>query len=181
MSTAAPFAQGFTNADSSNNLSTFERPSHGDSRLSAAHAHFAALRPCGGPEYRVPRLQQWNLSTQIPARHQDHSGHRLRRLRRRPTGAFARSESAAAGQRLDPVNCATTAWPATVSAPHGAERPLRVPVLGETPTLCSTRLFRSSSYHSLQATLRKQIAHVLTLQATYTFSRAPPTSVSTTT
>ena len=46
-------------------------------------------------------------------------------------------------------------------------------MLGETPTaLVDNGFFGASSYNSLQMTLRKQVARVLTLQATYTLSRA---------
>jgi hypothetical protein len=50
---------------------------------------------------------------------------------------------------------------------------LRVPILGETPTALTDNEFTgASTYHSLQATLRKQASHGLAFQATYTFSRA---------
>ena len=50
---------------------------------------------------------------------------------------------------------------------------LRVPVLGETPTALGASEFSgASAYHSLQFTLRKQAAHELSFQTTYTYSRA---------
>ena len=46
-------------------------------------------------------------------------------------------------------------------------------ILGETPTALTDNEFTGeSTYHSLQATLRKQVSHGLAFQATYTFSRA---------
>ena len=50
---------------------------------------------------------------------------------------------------------------------------LRVPILGETPTALTDNEFTGeSTYHSLQATLRKQVSQGLAFQATYTYSRA---------
>jgi hypothetical protein len=49
----------------------------------------------------------------------------------------------------------------------------RVPVLGETQTALLTSEFTGASwYHSMQATLRKQMSKGLTFQAAYTFSKA---------
>ena len=50
---------------------------------------------------------------------------------------------------------------------------LRVPFLGETPTALAENEFAgSSSYHSLQVTLRGQAWHGLSWQGNYTYSRA---------
>jgi hypothetical protein len=74
----------------------------------------------------------------------------------------------------NPVNCGYDGVAGDCITTNTAQNAqLRVPVLGETPTaLVDTGFFGASSYNSLQTTLRKQLAHVLTLQATYTFSRA---------
>jgi hypothetical protein len=45
--------------------------------------------------------------------------------------------------------------------------------MGETPTALGANEFTgASAYHSLQATLRKQVSHGLAFQATYTYSRS---------
>ena len=49
----------------------------------------------------------------------------------------------------------------------------RVPILGETQTALLTSEFTGASwYHSMQATLRKQMSKGLTFQAAYTFSKS---------
>src|SRR5664279_4003593 len=64
--TAPPFAQGFTNADSSNNLSSLQAP------FPVTTLGFLRRTPTSqlsdrvaGPEYIVPRMYQWNLSAQL--------------------------------------------------------------------------------------------------------------------
>ncbi len=64
--TPAPFAQGFSNSDSSNNLSSFQNP------FPATTLGFLPRTPMSqlsdriaGPNYAIPRLQQWNASVQV--------------------------------------------------------------------------------------------------------------------
>jgi hypothetical protein len=74
----------------------------------------------------------------------------------------------------NPVNCGydgSTSACITTNTSKNAK--LRVPVLGETPTaLMASEFVGHSSYHSLQATFRRQISRVLTLQSAYTLSKA---------
>ena len=50
--------------------------------------------------------------------------------------------------------------------------------MGETPTALAANEFSgASAYHSLQVTLRKQAAHALSFQTTYTYSRAATNTV----
>ena len=175
MSTAAPFAQGFTNADSSNNLSSFQQP------FPVVTLGYLPRTPSSelsdrvaGPDYLLPRLQQWNLSTQFRLAHATtldagyvgSAGSHLLLSRglNQPLLASA----------ANPVNCGYDGVAGDCITTNTAQNAqLRVPVLGETPTaLVDTGFFGASSYNSLQMTLRKQVARVLTLQATYTLSRA---------
>ena len=58
--TAVPFAQGFTNADSSNNLSTFAKPFPTTTLGYVPRTPTSQLSDrVAGPEYKIPRLQQW--------------------------------------------------------------------------------------------------------------------------
>ena len=64
--TSAPFAQGFSNSDSSNNLSSLQQP------FPTTTLGFIPRTPTSelsdrvaGPEYKIPRLQQWNVSAQL--------------------------------------------------------------------------------------------------------------------
>jgi hypothetical protein len=164
--TAPPFAQGFTNADSSNNLSSLEAP------FPVTTLGFVPRTPTSqlsdrvaGPDYTVPRMYQWNLSAQF---------------RWSQTLSFDLGYVGSEGKNLliarglnqpllaspgNPVNFLTT------NTAQNAN--LRVPILGETPTALTDNEFTgASTYHSLQATLRKQASRGLAFQATYTFSRA---------
>ena len=64
--TAPPFAQGFTNADSSNNLSSLQKPFPTTTLGYVLRTPTSQLSDrVAGPDYVVPRLHQWNLSTQF--------------------------------------------------------------------------------------------------------------------
>lgn len=175
MSTAAPYAQGFTNADSSNNLSSFQQP------FPAVTLGYLPRTPgselsdrVAGPLYRIPRLQQWNVSAQS----------RLAKATTLDVGYVGSAASHLLMSRglnqpllasaASPVNCGYDGVAGDCITTNTAQNAqLRVPVLGETPTaLLDSGFFGSSDYNSLQATLREQISRVLTLQAAYTFSRA---------
>jgi hypothetical protein len=173
--TSAPFAQGFTNADASNNLSSLTKP------FPTATLGYIARTPTSqlsdrvaGPEYVVPRLQQWSLSTQV----------RLAGSLSLDIGYFgSHGGSLLIGRGLNqpllagaqsPVNCGYDGNAAdciTTSTAQNAK--LRVPIMGETPTALTDNEFAgASSYHSLQATVRKHLSRGLSFQAAYTYSRA---------
>ena len=173
--TAPPFAQGFTNADASNNLSSLQRP------FPVTTLGFVPRTPTSqlsdrvaGPEYLVPRLDQWNLSVQA----------RLSQNLSLDVG-YAGSEgkhlliARGLNQPLlaspgDPVNCGYDGVPThCVTTNTSQNASLRVPIVGENPTALTDNEFTgSSAYHSLQVTLRKKASRGLALQATYTYSRA---------
>ncbi len=173
--TSAPFAQGFTNADSSNNLSSLQKPFPTTTLGYVLRTPTSQLSDrIAGPDYTVPRLHQWNLSTQF---------HLLRGLN------FDVGYVGSQGSRLllarglnqpllasagSPVNCGYDGVPAHCIATNTAQNAgLRVPIMGETPTALAANEFSgASAYHSLQVTLRKQAAHALSFQTTYTYSRA---------
>src|ERR1019366_850006 len=73
-----------------------------------------------------------------------------------------------------PVNCGYDGVAGhCITANTAQNAGLRVPILGETPTALAANEFSgASAYHSLQVTLRKQAAHALSMQMTYTLSRA---------
>jgi hypothetical protein len=173
--TSVPYAQGFTNADSSNNLSTFAKPFPTTTLGYVPRTLTSQLSDrVAGPRYEIPRLQQWNLTAKI-------------RLLR--TLSFDLGYVGSHGDRLPlsrgfnqpllasaarPVNCGYDGVAAdcivTNTSANSAER---VPVLGETQTALLTSEFTGASwYHSLQATLSKQVSKGLTFQAAYTFSKS---------
>ena len=173
--TSAPFAQGFTNSDSSNNLSTFSKPFPTTTLGYVPRTLTSQLSDrLAGPEYLVPRLQQWNLTIKSQL------GHQLS-LDLGYVGSSANNLQLSRGlnqpllaSAAQPLNCGydgdTTHCITTNPAANAARR---VPVLGETPTALTTSEFSGASwYHSMQATLRKQISHGLTFQAAYTLSKA---------
>ena len=158
MFTPPPFAQGFTNTDSSNNLSSLQQP------FPAVTLGYVPRTPTSqlsdrvaGPDYQVPLLQQWNLSAQLRL-------HRGLSLDIGYVGSEGRRLLIARGlnqpllaSAASPVNCGydgVAAHCITTNTSQNAS--LRVPVLGETPTALSQNGFRgSSAYHSLQVTLRQ--------------------------
>jgi hypothetical protein len=173
--TAPPFAQGFANADSSNGRSNFQKPFPDVTLGYVARTPTSQLSDrIAGPEYRIPRLQQWNVSAQF----------KLSRAFSFDIG-YVGSE----GSRLligrglnqpllaspaSPVNCGYTGVAADCITTNTAQNAaLRVPVMGENPTaLIDSEFGGTSAYHSMQVTLRRHAAHGLSYQATYTFSRA---------
>ena len=173
--TGAPFAQSFSNSDASNNLSSLQKlfptPALGyvartvDSQLSDRIV---------GPDYRIPRLQQWNLSTQLRLSHTlsldtGYVGSRGDRL------SLTRGlNQPLLASTANPVNCGYDGVASDcITTNTSANARLRVPILGETPTALLNGAFSgASTYHSLQATLRQQISRSLTFQLAYTFSRA---------
>lgn len=178
--TSAPFAQGFSNSDSSNNLSSLQNP------FPMTTLGFVARTPTSqlsdrvaGPDYRIPRLQQWNLSAQLRLTRSlsldigyvgSHADHLLIAVGlNQPLLASA----------SHPVNCGYNGIPGDcITGNTSGNASLRVPYLGETPTALADNEFAgSSSYDSLQATVRSQVWRGLSFQANYTYSRAANNTV----
>ena len=174
--TSAPFAQGFTNSDSSNNLSTFAKPFPTTTLGYVPRTLTSQLSDrAAGPEYQIPRLQQWNLTTKLRLLRDAVARPRLcgfaRRARCCSRAGINQPLLASAAQ---PVNCGFDGVAAhCIVTNTSANAAQRVPVLGETQTALVTSEFTGASwYHSMQATLRKQMSKGLTFQAAYTFSKS---------
>jgi hypothetical protein len=127
-----------------------------------------------GPEYRIPRLQQWNFTTKLKVLGESsidlgYVGSYGDRL----LMAYGLNQPLLASGS-SPVNCGYDGDPAhciTTNTSKNARQ--RVPVPGETPTALLTSDFAGKSwYHSLQATFRGQIAQTLRFQSAYTLSKA---------
>jgi hypothetical protein len=170
-----PFAQGFSNTDASNDLSTLQKP------FPTATLGFVARTPTSelsdrvaGPVYKIPNLQQWNINAQYSLS---------------PTLSLDLGYVGSYGNHLllshvlnqpllasptRPVNCGYNGISADcVTTNTSRNAKLRVPILGETPTaLASNDYVGHSWYHSMQATLGKRVSHGLTFQGAYTFSKA---------
>ena len=173
--TAAPFAQGFTNTDAANGQSDLEKP------FPTTTLGFLPRTPSSqlsdriaGPEYKIPRLQQWNLSleTRLPRAFTFDVGY---------VGSYGDHLLIGAGlnqPRLagpaGPVNCGYTGEPTScVTGNTAVNAGQRVPYLGETPSALTDSEFAGESwYHGLQATLRRRISHGLVFQSAYTWSKA---------
>lgn len=173
--TAAPFAQSFTNSDASNGGSTLAKP------FPTTTLGFVPRTPTSqlsdrvaGPEYKVARLQQWNMSvqTKLPGNFTLDLGY---------VGSYGDNlligvglNQPALASVSNPVNCGYTGVATDCITTNTAlNAKLRVPILGETPTaLLDSEFIGKSWYHSMQTTLRKQLSHGLTFQAAYTWSKA---------
>lgn len=173
--TAAPFAQGFTNADTSNNLSTFASPFPATTLGYVPRTLTSQLSDrIAGPEFRIPRLQQWNLTAKLRLASSltldlGYVGsHAARLLLSR---GLNQPQLATAAQ---PVNCGYDGIPADcILSNTSANAARRVPILGETQSALVVSEFTGSSwYHSMQATLRKPLSHGISFQAAYTFSKS---------
>jgi hypothetical protein len=173
--TSVPFAQGFTNADSSNNLSTFADPFPATTLGYVPRTLTSQLSDrVAGPEYKIPRLQQWNLTAKIRL---------LRNLSLDLGYVGSHGSQLLLSRGLNQPLLASAAQPANcgydgvashcIATNTSANAAERVPVLGETQTALVTSEFTGASwYNSMQATLRKQMSKGLTFQAAYTFSKA---------
>ncbi|MCL4401214.1 MAG: TonB-dependent receptor [Acidobacteria bacterium] len=173
--TSPPFAQGFTNTDASNNLSSFRKPFPDTTLGFVPRTPTSQLSDrVAGPEYRIPRLQQWNVTAKV----------RLLQTLSLDTGYVGSH-----GDRLllarglnqpmlasgaNPVNCGYNGAAADcITTNTSLNAHLRVPIMGETPTaLLASEFTGLSWYHSLQATLRKQFSRNIAFQVAYTLSRA---------
>ena len=172
--TSAPFAQGFTNADASNGLSTFRSHSRSQRSGLLRARPPRSFGPCRRSEYRIPRLQQWNATAKLKlagtvSADVGYVGSRgsdllLSRGMNQPL-------LAAPGA---PVNCGYDGVAShCIETNTSLNAKQRVPIVGETPTALTTSEFTGASwYHSLQTTLRMQRSHGLSFQAAYTLSRA---------
>ncbi len=172
--TAPPFAQGFTNTDATNSQSTLAKPFPDTTLGFIPRTPTSRLSDrIAGPEYRVPRLQQWNFSTQTKL-----SG----------TMTFDLGYVGSYGDRLliglginqpvlagaaNPVNCGYTGTATDcITTNTAVNARLRVPYMGENPNaLMASQYVGESAYHSMQATLRKRAAG-FNFQAAYTLSKA---------
>jgi hypothetical protein len=129
--TAAPFAQGFTNTDSSNNLSTFSKPFPTTTLGYVPRTLTSQLSDrLAGPAYQVPRLQQWNFTAKI-------------RLQQRLSLDLGYVGSR--GSRLllsRGLNQPQLLTEGTNTAANAAQR---VPIRGETPTALVTSEFTGAS------------------------------------
>jgi len=170
-----PFAQEFCNSDASNGSSTLAKP------FPTVTLGFVARTPTSqlcdrvaGPTYQIPLVQQWNLNTEYSLSHTfsvsvgyvGTVGDHILIVQGLNQPALA--------SPTDPVSCGFDGVAADcVTTNTSANAAQRVPFLGETPTALGQNCFIGRSwYHSLQATLSKQISHGLTFQAAYTFSKA---------
>jgi hypothetical protein len=173
--TAPPFAQGFSNADSSNNLSSLQQPFPTTTLGYVPRTLTSQLSDrVAGPDYVVPRLHQWNLSGQYRlGRGLSFDLGYVGSLGRHLLLARGLNQPLLAADGAG-VNCGYDGVAAHCITSNTAQNAgLRVPILGETPTaLAGNEFTGASAYHSLQVTLRKQAAHALSLQTTYTYSRA---------
>jgi hypothetical protein len=173
--TPVPFAQSFTNSDASNSGSTFQQPFPVTTLGFVPRTLTSQLSDrVAGPEYRIPRLQQWNVTAKLKFLHSSSldlgyvgsHGDRLLMAHglNQPRLASA-STPVNCGYDGDKSHCITT------NTSKNAKQ--RVAILGETPTALLTSDFvGESGYHSMQATFRTQISRALTLQSAYTLSKA---------
>jgi len=177
--TDAPFSQGFTNSDASNNSSSFAQPFPVTTLGYVLRTPTSQLSDrIAGQTFRVPRLHQFNLGTQT----------RLTKTLTLDAGYVGSRGSdllIGVGQNqpllaspAHPVNCGWDGVPTDcITTNTSANAPLRVPIMGETPTALMENEYAGSSwYDSLQATLRLQATHGLSFQAAYTFSKATSNS-----
>ena len=174
-SAAPPFAEAFNNTDSSNGASSFAKP------FPDATLGWVLRTPTSqlsdkvvGPDFALPRLQQWNAGAQVrltqmlslDIAYVGSRGSRLMASRGLNQPVLASPEN--------PVNCGYHGVAADCITTNTAlNAPLRVPIMGETPTaLTTTEYDGASSYQSLQATLRRRLSRGLSFQIAYTLSRA---------
>jgi len=173
--TAAPFAQGFTNTDASNGQSNLQQPFPSTTLGFVARTPTSQLSDrIAGPEYRIPYLQQWNLSvqTKLPRAFTLDIGY---------VGSYGYNLLVGVGlnqpvlsSSANPVNCGYTGAPADcISTNTAINAGFRVPFMGESPSALTDSQFTGESrYNGLQVTLHRQISHGLSFQSAYTLSKA---------
>jgi hypothetical protein len=164
--TSPPFAQGFTNADSSNNYSTFGAPFPATTLGFVPRTTTSQLSDrAAGPEFRVPRLQQWNFTAKV----------KLAGSLSLDLGYVgSHGDRLLLSRGMNQPLLASTARPVNgVVTNTSANAAQRAPVLGETQSALVVSEFTGASwYHSMQATLRKTLSRGLTFQAAYTWSKS---------
>jgi hypothetical protein len=188
-----PLAQLVGRSGAGNNASTLQAP------FPATTLGFVLRTPSSnlgdriiGPAFHLPKLQQWNLNVRyaISGNFSFDVGY---------VGSYANNLFLFYGYNQPmlatpghPVNCGLPATAAAlgvtpsvfstlgvdptsgcVTTNTSANAYLRVPIVGEAPTgLLAHQYLGASWYHSMQATFRQQVAHGLTSQFAYTFSKA---------
>jgi hypothetical protein len=167
-----PYAQLFENTAASNGASTLQQP------FPTTTLGYVLRTPTSqltdrilGPTYKIPALQQWNLNVQ-------YSLAKTLSLDIGYVGSYADhllvgfgSNQPVLASAANPVNCGLPGGCITTNTATNAA--LRVPYVGETPSaLVSSQFIGASWYHSMQATLRKQISHGLMFQVAYTYSKS---------
>jgi hypothetical protein len=144
-----------------------------------------------GPGFQVPKLQQWNLNVRYAI--SDNFTVDVGYVGSHGTDLFlfTASNQPQLATPGHPVNCGLPATPSglavtpavfatlgvdasgCVTTNTSANAYLRVPIVGESPSaLLAHQYLGSSSYHSMQATLRQQVSRGLSSQFAYTFSKA---------
>lgn len=173
--TAPPFAQSFTNNDASNGASTWDKPFPTVTLGYVLRTPTSQLSDrVAGPDFRIPRLTQWNFSIQtsltktltLDIGYVGSNGNNLMRSRVLNQPSLASASS--------PVNCGYTGVAADCITTNSAiNARLRVPIMGENPNALVAHEFAGlSNYQSLQATLRKSLSHGLGFAFSYTVGRA---------
>ncbi|MDZ7637815.1 MAG: carboxypeptidase regulatory-like domain-containing protein [Bryobacterales bacterium] len=173
--TSPPFAQSFTNTDAANGFSSFAEPFPITTLGFVPRTTTSQLSDrVAGPLYRLPRLQQWNLTTKVKMiggtsfdlGYVGSYGDRLLMARGLNQPLLA--------SVTNPVNCGYDGDPShCVTSNTSKNARQRVPILGENPSaLLASEFVGESWYHSLQATFRGQIAQSLNFQSAYTLSKA---------
>ncbi|MEQ1948549.1 MAG: TonB-dependent receptor [Bryobacteraceae bacterium] len=170
-----PYAQSFTNTDVSNGSSNLDKPFPTVTLGFVPRTRTSQLSDrVAGPEYKLPLLQQWNLSVQYGLT-------KSLTLDLGYVGSHGRDLLLAHGlnqpllaSATNPVNCGFDGVAGNcITTNTTLNSRQRVPVLGENPNaLLASEFIGSSSYHSLQATLRKQLSQGLSFQFAYTLSKA---------
>ncbi len=173
--TAAPYAQGFTNNDSSNGASNLEKPFPTTTLGFVPRTLTSQLSDrIAGPEYKIPALQQWNLSvqTKLPRAFSFDIGY---------VGSYGGNLLVGVGLNQpvlasanNPANCGYTGVPSDcITSNTAVNAELRVPFVGENPSALTDSEFTGESrYNGLQVTLRRQMSHGLTFQSAYTLSKS---------
>ena len=190
----APFVQDLNNSAASNKASNLSKPFPTTTlgfQLRTPTSQF--YHRVAGPIYKVPAVQQWNLTIQLmllrsltlDVGYVGSHGTHLHAFRNRSLNQPALASPA------HPVNCGlpnTAAGLGVSNAEFAAlgidasgcvttntskNAYLRTPIVGESPTsLALNDDFASSRYDGLQTTLRKQVSRGLAFQVSYTFSKA---------
>jgi hypothetical protein len=130
--------------------------------------------------FTVPVVYEWNLNTQyeflptwvlevgyVGSRGFHQPGQGTQGYANGPpinTAVLASASNPICAGDGNPAHCVTTNTAANI--------PLRVPLLGFSPIFSPTDSSGFFKFNSLQASVRKQLSHGLTLQAAYTWSRA---------